>query len=65
MQTIPATARVSALKHRRQQLERRLQQSDATLRESHGRDPSTGRELDDTQALLARLRGELASLEAS
>jgi hypothetical protein len=64
MQTIPSTARIRALHQRQQQLEQHLQRCRSAAEERHGPNPSVGRELDDTRAVLAKVRADIARLES-
>jgi hypothetical protein len=64
MQTIPRAARIRALHHRQQQLEQHLQRRGAAADEPRAPNPSVGRELDDTRAVLAKVRADLARLDS-
>ena len=51
---------VRALDERRTELEHRVEQYSAAVRDSNGPDPSLGRELDAVSSLLAQVRAELS-----
>lgn len=59
----PHTSReIQALRARHAHLEKRAARCYAALRDSEGRSPSLGRELDAVSATLAQVRAELARL---
>jgi hypothetical protein len=59
---IPTHERLRALERRQEQLELTLRHCEAAAGTSHGPDPSLGRVLDDTSAVLAKVRAELSKL---
>ena len=61
--TIPASARIAALRRRRAQLERHLERCRVAAEQRPAPNPSIGRERDDTQSTLALVRSELARLQ--
>ena len=64
MPTIPPTERIRALRERQAQLDQHLQRCQTVAEKSDTPNPSAGRELDDTCAVLAQVHAELASLHS-
>ena len=63
-QQTPVNSHVRTLKERRAQLEVRVARLSVAIRDSHGRQPWLGRELDASSSQLAQARAELTRLRA-